>query len=375
MHILLLSGMGGSDLQPEMNTAAFAAALPIVNMCLRQILPIFMMISLTYTLCKGYMQSASLQIDLGPIIRMFLILVLLVSYRTMVPLIGDTIGAVTSLIKEPLAGQQVTAMIQGLAPPAAVGVPPVNPLEGGNVQDWLTYQKDSFSNALSAITDFSVVSFLSKMLTEATITLVRTVMLYVRMFILGFLFISGPLAIVLSIVPGFDGLLKNWLQNFVSVQMWSVTFALIDVLFKAYTTAALSNSGWLNLLPGGSLASGRDQVYMISCLVFIILNLMVPYMTTLLIGGSAVSSFIGSVAGAAAATAGTVASAGAGAAAGAGVSGMGGGGSLAQKAGSLLGRTLSSSGGGSKSAPAETPAAAPAAPPMMVAPVTPARLV
>jgi hypothetical protein len=365
--LLLTLGIGGADLQPEMSQAAYNAARTVLVMCRNQILPIMMMITLTYTICRGYLQSGSLQFDLGPIFRLFFILILLGSYRTLVPLIGDGLGAVTAIIRAPLNGASAYQFIERMADPTPTLADPNAVVNGTlSVTQLVEQSLQQFKNAYDAITTFSLESLLTRFVTQGAIMLIRNVMYFIRMFALGFLFVAGPIAITLSAIPAFGGLAKHWLQNFISVQLWSVTFAILDLLFDGYTAAKMSGTA-ITQFTNPVASAQRSAEYMMACLIFIILYIMAPYLTSLIIGGSAVQGFIGSVAGMAASMAGTVAQ----------VAAPGGGG-VAGAAGRMLQTARSaaggsgggggaSSGGGDDSA---GPAPAAAAPPPMAAPPT-----
>lgn len=362
---LLLAGIGGPDLQPEMSNAAFAAARTIILMCRNQLLPIFMMITLTYTICRGYLSSGSSQFDLGPIIKLFLILILLGGYRSLVPMIGDAVAAVTGIIRAPLNGATAYQFIERLADPTPVGIGPDDVVNGDvSITKLLEESVQQFKQAYEAMTTFSLESLLIRFFTQGTIMLVRNIMYFIRMFALGFLFVAGPIAIVLSAAPGFGGLLKNWLQNYISVQLWSVTFAILDLLFDGYTAAKMSGTA-ITQMTNPVASAQRSAEYMVACLIFIILYIMAPYLTSLIIGGSAVQGFIGSVAGMAASMAGTATQ----------VAAPGGGG-VAGAAGRLLqtARSAGASSAASSVSDGATPAgpapAAPAGPPPMAAPAT-----
>ena len=365
--LLLVLGIGGSDLQPEMSQAAYNAARTVLVMCRNQILPIMMMITLTYTICRGYLQSGSLQIDLSPIFRLIFVFILLTSYRSLVPLIGDGLGAVTSIIRAPLNGSSAYQFIERLADPTPTLADPNAVVNGDLTMTQLVEQSmQQFKNAYDAITTFSLESLLIRFFTQGTIMLIRNIMYFIRMFALGFLFVAGPIAITLSAIPAFSGLAKNWLQNFISVQLWSVTFAILDLLFDGYTAAKVSGTA-ISQMTNPVASAQRSGEYMVACLIFVILYIMAPYLTSLVIGGSAVQGFIGSVAGMAASMAGTATQ----------IAAPGGGG-VAGAAGRLLqtARSAASSsggGGGGASAPSDGGSAGPApaaAPPPMAAPPT-----
>ncbi|MDU0372089.1 hypothetical protein ACFPAF_16930 [Hymenobacter endophyticus] len=345
MTLLLQSGIGGSDLVPAMSSGAYDAAYNIIVLCLTQILPTLMMMTLTYTVSRGYLLSGSLQIDLGALFKLFFIAIALVSYRELAPMIGGMVGAVTDLIREPLKGKSAydTLMLMQNAMTGTPTGPTAEEVLNGDASltDLLTDAKQQFSQIVDALTNFSIESLLYRFVTQSTVLLVRNIMLYIRMFALGFLFCAGPISIVLSAIPPFGSLWRHWLQNYITIQLWSVTFALLDVLFNAFSDAKTIGTGGFN-----NVLSGQNNAeYLIACIVFIIMYFMVPSMTSWVIGSSAVQGFVGAVAGAASAVASTGVSV---------ASPMAAGGGMADAAGRMLKRV---GGGGDSGATAGAPAA------------------
>lgn len=367
LHPLLLQiGIGGSDLTPAMSQAAYTAAREVIVLCVTLILPALMMMTLTYTISKAFLQSGSLQIDLGSLFKLFFIAIALVVYRELVPLIGETIGGISEIIREPLGGSTAYETLNtlqknmGLTTAVSTSTTVLN----GDVSltDMLSEAKQQFSTMVDALTNFSVESLLYRLVTQSTVMLVRSIMMYIRMFALGFLFCAGPISIVLSAIPPFGTLWRHWLQNYISIQLWSVTFALLDVLFNAFSDAKTIGTGGLNNVVAGQ----NNAEYLIACLVFVVMYFMVPTLTSWVIGSSAVQGFVGAVAGAA-----TGAAAGAITGGGALASPMPHGGGVADVAGRMLQRVTgggSSSSGGS-SAGGGDEAVAPPPVPSMNAPI------
>ncbi|MBT9394394.1 hypothetical protein KLP40_14580 [Hymenobacter sp. NST-14] len=337
MTLLLQSGIGGSDLVQAMSSGAYSASYDIIVLCLTQILPILMMMTLTYTVSRGFLLSGSLQIDLGALFKLFFIAIALASYRELAPLIGGMVSAVTELIREPLHGKSAydtLTNMQNAMTGTPTGPTPEDVLNGdASLTDLLTDAKQQFSQMVDALTNFSIESLLYRFVTQSTVLLVRNIMLYIRMFALGFLFCAGPISIVLSAIPPFGSLWRHWLQNYITIQLWSVTFALLDVLFNAFSDAKTIGTGGFN-----NVLSGQNNAeYLIACIVFIIMYFMVPSMTSWVIGSSAVQGFVGAVAGAATAAVSTGASV---------ASPMQAGGGMADAAGRMLQRVAGGGGGG-----------------------------
>jgi hypothetical protein len=63
----------------------------------------------------------------------------------------------------------------------------------------------------------------------------------VQVLLQAFLYIMGPLAIAISIIPVWKSALMNWFKNFMAVNLWSVFFAVFLALFTIVSEQILSD--------------------------------------------------------------------------------------------------------------------------------------
>ena len=302
-----------------------------------------MLIALLYTVGRGFISGNGLAMDWGPIIKAVWIFFLLFFYKELIDTLSSGVAGFTRLFALP--GGSTAASMMGAT------ISTGDELSQKTVVEQAT---DEIANLLKTITSFSLTNILLQLITGEVVLLIRQIMQFIQQFILGFLFVCGPISICLSVVPAFGQLAMKWLQNFLAVQLWGLSFALLDLLYTFYTT---SNSTFGGVFDTSVTASETDTKQLIVSVAFIMLYLMVPYLTSLIIGSSAAQGFVGSVVGMAA----SAAAAGAGVAAGAaggghGVSGaigraMGGGGSGGGGGGGgdTGGGSSSGGGGGSSS--------------------------
>ena len=312
--------------------------LQIVLRACRFITPTFMLIALLYTVGRGFISGNGLAMDWGPIIKAVWIFFLLFFYKELIDTLSSGVANFTRLFALP--NGSTAASLMGATISTGDTLAPKTVVEQAT---------DEIANLLKTITSFSLTNILLQLITGEVVLLIRQIMQFIQQFILGFLFVCGPISICLSAIPAFGQLAMKWLQNFLAVQFWGLSFALLDLLYTFYTA---SNSTFGGVFGTSITASETDTKQLIVSVAFIMLYLMVPYLTSLIIGSSAAQGFVGSVVGMAA----SAAAAGAGVAAGAaggghGVSGaigraMGGGGSGGGGGG---GDTGGGGGGGSSS--------------------------
>ena len=297
--------------------------LQIVLRACRFITPTFMLIALLYTVGRGFISGNGLAMDWGPIIKAVWIFFLLFFYKELIDTLSSGVANFTRLFALP--NGSTAASLMGATISTGDTLAPKTVVEQAT---------DEIANLLKTITSFSLTNILLQLITGEVVLLIRQIMQFIQQFILGFLFVCGPISICLSAIPAFGQLAMKWLQNFLAVQFWGLSFALLDLLYTFYTA---SNSTFGGVFGTSITASETDTKQLIVSVAFIMLYLMVPYLTSLIIGSSAAQGFVGSVVGMAA----SAAAAGAGVAAGAAGGGHGVSGAI--------GRAMGGGGGGGSS--------------------------
>ncbi|KAA5539647.1 hypothetical protein [Adhaeribacter rhizoryzae] len=279
-------------------------SLETVLIICRFITPTFMSIALLISIGRGYLSGHGLQIDFSPVIKALTLFLLLFFYQDLMNILGAGIKAVTQLFD---GTENVGEALQKLTTPPGIAaaaqsdnVAPSDVVEQGGA--W-------YSKIYNSIASFSIMNLITQFFTTTTVLIVRQTVLFIRQFILGFLYVIGPIAICLSVVPAFSGLAIKWLQNFIAVQFWALTMNLLDLIYANFAEQNTIASGMF-----GSMAmadqSYNDAQFLLMSVAFIILYIMVPTLTSYFIGSTAVQSFMGAAVGmaaGAAATAGAVA--------------------------------------------------------------------
>jgi len=107
--------------------------------------------------------------------------------------------------------------------------------------------------------------------THMIIIIARALTYIVRSLIMVFLFATGPIAILVSLFPGFEGTLGSWLKYYISVGFWIVSIAILDLLLYHY----------LDYCQTSHTIEGLTTVNVGMALMY----LMAPYLTSRYIGG------------------------------------------------------------------------------------------
>jgi hypothetical protein len=295
MMMLLLDSGSGLMSSAAFQTALHNSTVQMVTICQNYITPIGLVIALLTTVGRGFVTGAGLRMDFSPIIRGVAIWVALAYYMDWVQLPYQGVEGIISAMHTASGGSTGvgSALYQTLHTSGWQSATPA-PGQVSTANQMLDNNPTFFSQAWDMIQNFNIVSLITRFITNATIELVRLVFLFVRQFVLGFIIMAGPFAMSLGIIPAFSQLFKHWLQNYFSVLLWGVTFSMLDMLYSYWSQGQ-------NLGSGGAVGAALTEAIGVQQLVytvgFLVLYCMVPYLTSLIIGGSATQGFFGAFAG------------------------------------------------------------------------------
>lgn len=298
-----IGNIGNSNLNQAISSGAYQMAQGVLNTMLTTVVPLLLFTTIALTVVRGFISSGSVQFELGPIFRVMFLYIGLLSYNVLVPQVGNLIGGVAQLIKQN-AGQGSTSaytvlnQLRADATPTPAQANTTPATAGAGTQDnggILASLGDKIATSFAGLSDiFSPQKFVMGLATDFMTSIIQTIMEFIQSFLLAFLYVSGPVAIAFSFIPGFGGVAKSWLQSLIGIHMWSVAFQIIAGLFVYYSA---HESALTHTSTGAQLANltGIAQTkYAVACIVFIIMYVMVPYMSSLIVGSSAADSFVGS---------------------------------------------------------------------------------
>jgi hypothetical protein len=274
----------------QMLTACERALQPVLTAC-QIIAPTYLTIALLIGIGRGFLSGNGLTIDSGPIVKALFLFFLLYFYSDLMGVLGTGLGAFPGVVQRNVTMSSPALAIQHLTSPLAMATTPGSP--DPSPMDFVQQASAAFSSVADAISNFSIMSLLTRFFTTTLVLLIRNVFFFVRQFVLGFLYVSGPIVISLSMIPAFSGLAKSWLQNYISVSLWSLTFVLLDAMYSNYADVATAGSGGLI---GNLMAGQSNDKFTIMSITFIILYCMVPWLTSLIIGSSTAQGFASQVA-------------------------------------------------------------------------------
>ena len=150
--------------------------------------------------------------------------------------------------------------------------------EGSTIWDLL---QTNFIEGIEAIME----DFLASILISGAgllIVLARFLMVGIKNIAYFFLMACGPIPIVLSVIPGLGTYTAHWLKGFITVGMWGVTIAVLDLVY-----AQSIYFFYVDTFTNGD----NEFTYAFITWMLLVAYLLVPYLTSLLIGQAAVQSF------------------------------------------------------------------------------------
>ncbi len=259
------------------NVAASAEFLAAVQVLLDRTLsigfamvPVFLMIVMFNQLFASLVYSDRFKIDAFPIIRGFVILFALSFYTEFMEVISATIEKVVEIIGPEKTFMQKLSDMWNLLLPGT---------EEGSQPSTMQELYESFSHFWG----FDLSTWLLTLLEGSFVHIVRKGIELIRLVLIGFLYIVGPVAAGLSVLPGFGSLAMKWLQNYLTVQFWSVTLIILDTLVSKFNSLYFEG-----FLFHGALDTAN---FVLVSLVIVILYFMVPHLTSYIIGHSHAAIF------------------------------------------------------------------------------------
>ena len=259
------------------NVAASPEFLGAVNTLLGKtyaiglaMIPIFLMVVLFNQLFAALVFSQRFRLDVQPIVRGFVILFALTFYTEFLDVTSGTIEALADYIGPDKTFMQKLADMWNLLLPGT---------EGGGLPSNMEELYATFTRLMQ----FDLVNWLLALLEGSFVHVVRKGIEIIRLVLLGFLYIVGPLALGFSVIPGFNSLAMKWLLSYLTVQCWSITLIILDTLVTEFNSLYLNGLLFSNEL-------GASNFVLVS-LIIVILYFMVPHLTAYYLGHSHAAIF------------------------------------------------------------------------------------
>ena len=232
--------------------------------------PLFLMVVMFNQVFAALVFSARFRLDVQPVVRGFVILFALSFYADFLEVISGTVQALSEYIGPDKTFMQKLSDMWNLLLPGT---------DDGGLPDNMEELYEMFTEVMQ----FDLVSWLLALLEGSFVHVVRKGIELLRLVLLGFLYIVGPLALGFSVIPGFNSLAMKWLLSYLTVQCWSITLIILDTLIAEFTSLYLNGSLFPDEL--------GDSNFVLVSLIIVILYFMVPHLTAYYLGHSHAAIF------------------------------------------------------------------------------------
>jgi hypothetical protein len=255
--------------------SAIEALMNIVRYSTMLIVPTFVGITLIVALAKGFTSQRGVEVDYSPVVRGFILMVSLFFYAEVLGLISGAIGGFAGFITQP---DNIYANLNVLQS----GVPAEPDPADNSISGYI-------GQAVALMSSFNLHEMMQSFVLGGIASIARKLIELFRQTLLGFLYVVGPIALMMSVLPGFGKLLMKWFSHYLSVQFWSITLVILDNLVVLYTDISKMRT---SVMSGLSLSEASEKIdILLLNIVITVLYFMVPYLTSLFIGQSSTGMF------------------------------------------------------------------------------------
>jgi len=121
---------------------------------------------------------------------------------------------------------------------------------------------------------------------EGLTLLVRAFVAKMQVLVVVFLAITGPIAILISMIPGFQGAMAYWFRNLLHAKFWAMTIGVLDNIVNFYVDN-LVDSHIDNMMNNATLEQRFGAIFNLVVVHYCVMGayLATPFLTNTFIGG------------------------------------------------------------------------------------------
>ena len=285
---------------------------------------LLMMVNFLWALGRTFLTSSDLTTDYTPLIRAIILTIVLTLYGDLLNIVTGMIDLVAGLFS-PKDPQEVLASLKAMT--AKVD----GAFSTANSNLWkdfdLSWDSDQMKKDIDIVLGVMsnsmemVILKLVRLVAEGLTLLIRAFVAKMQVLVTVFLMITGPIAILISMIPGLQGAMGYWFRNLLHAKFWAMTIGVLDGIVNFYVDN-LVDTHIDNMMNNATLEERFGAVFNLVVVHYCVIGayLATPFLTNAFIGGMTSAGGLGSWAaskganlpGAAARTAQTVSRMGAG---------------------------------------------------------------
>ena len=248
-----------------------------------------MVINFIWALGRTFLVSSDLTTDYTPVIRAIILTIVLTLYSDLLFLTGGMIDVVASMFS-PRDPQEVLASLKAMT--AKVD----GAFTTANSNLWkdfdLKWDTDQMKKDIDIVlgvmsnTVEMVILKLVRLVAEGLTLLVRAFVAKMQVIVVVFLGITGPIAILISMIPGYQGALSYWFRNLLHAKFWAMTIGVLDNMVNFYVDN-LVDTHIDNKMNNATLEQRFGAVFNLVVVHYVVMGayLATPFLTNTFIGG------------------------------------------------------------------------------------------
>ncbi|MDB5239660.1 MAG: hypothetical protein JWP57_285 [Spirosoma sp.] len=248
-----------------------------------------MVINFIWALGRTFLVSSDLTTDYTPVIRAIILTIVLTLYSDLMGITTGMMDVVTSIFspKEP---KEVLASLKAMTAKVDAGYTTAN----SNLwKDFdLSFDTDQMKKDIEIVlgvvgnTVEMVILKLVRLVAEGLTLLVRAFVGKMQVLVVVFLSITGPIAILISMIPGMQGAMAYWFRNLLHAKFWALTIGVLDNIVNFYVDN-LIDGHVTNMMNNATLEERFGAVFNLVVVHYCVMGayLATPMLTSAFIGG------------------------------------------------------------------------------------------
>lgn len=248
-----------------------------------------MLINFLWALGRTFLVSSDLTTDYTPVIRAIILTIVLTLYSDLLYIVTGMIDFVASLFS-PKDPQEVLASLKAMTAKVDGAFTTANSNLWKDFDlSWDTDQMKKDIDIVLGVMSNSmemVILKLVRLVAEGLTLLVRAFVAKMQVLVVVFLAITGPIAILISMIPGFQGAMAYWFRNLLHAKFWAMTIGVLDNIVNFYVDN-LVDSHIDNMMNNATLEQRFGAIFNLVVVHYCVMGayLATPFLTNTFIGG------------------------------------------------------------------------------------------
>ena len=249
----------------------------------------FMLINFLWALGRTFLVSSDLTTDYTPVIRAIILTIVLTLYSDLLSIATGMIDYVAGLFS-PKDPQEVLASLKAMTAKVDGAFTTANSNLWKDFDlKWDTDQMKKDIDIVLGVMSNSmemVILKLVRLVAEGLTLLVRAFVAKMQVLVVVFLAITGPIAILISMIPGFQGAMAYWFRNLLHAKFWAMTIGVLDNIVNFYVDN-LVDSHIDNMMNNATLEQRFGAIFNLVVVHYCVMGayLATPFLTNTFIGG------------------------------------------------------------------------------------------